>query len=272
MKLSHFLAVWCTALCLIAAAIFVTIARQDSAAVFVGSSLTDHAIPPDDDRIAALLGGSYVKNGHRGVRRQTFIRELDFARSAGAKVVLIEVTHFLYDQARVPEQKGWFASGWYPLHNFGERLLADTRVIGREALTQAGILGDYTNRSIRRKYKLDPKVLDQLFPIKPGRSRELQGLSVAIERLQSEGAEVILMVPPVSEVAFELAGDGALEEVARLARDYADETGAALFIPRAPWPNSFYIDSSHLNVAGRARLSDELVQWLSDKRSASVDG
>ena len=272
MKLGQFLAIWCATLLLVAVGLGITMSRQDSTAVFVGSSLTDHVIPHDDAGLSQELGGPYAKNVHRGVRRHSFIRERDYARGAGVDVVFVEVTHFLFDQARVIPSKGWFAHGWEPLRDLGKRFLGDVRVIGREALTQAGLKRDYTKRKIDREYKLIPEVIKELFPATPKRTREVDFLVRAIRDMQEAGGEVILVVPPLSEVAYELAGEGALEEVSQLAAALSKETGAKLFAPAAPWPNSFYIDSSHVNRAGRERFRAELIDWLSANRSVSIDG
>lgn len=271
MKPGESLAVWSGAIALAVLFVFSVIHRSDYHAVFVGTSLLDHAVPDEDPVLAELLGGPFEKHVHLGVRRHEILREIRLAESADSKFIFIELSHFLYQLHGNPRETGWFATGWMPLRQAGHAMLANTRTLGLEALSQLGVKRHRQGDRLDLPYQLRPERLEAIFPLRPGPTIGTAQLAQVIREKKNTTTEVILIVPPFSELAHQLAGDGAIEEIARLASELSLATGAPLFMPAHPWPDSFYIDSSHLNRAGRERFRTMFVDWFQLNRGAPVD-
>ncbi len=276
MKLGQFLALWIGALILVSAVIAVIRHFPGHQALFIGTSLTDHAVPETDSDLANALSGRFEKHVFHGVRRPEILRELEWAKTNRRPVVFVEVTHFLLELARVSDADGsqaagWQAEGWQPMRQYGNDLLVDVRLIGLRASAFVGAQKSIARDNIDRAYRVRHNRIKSFFPIRPGATREYADLVSAIADLRAAGTEIILIAPPFSQLAHDLSGPGAFDQVATLARGLSQETGAPLFMPHPPWPNMLYIDSSHLNRAGREKFRRQLLDWLQTTRSGSFD-
>ncbi len=271
MKLGQFLALWVGALILVSAFIAVIRHSPGQQALFIGTSITDYAVPETDSDLTNALSGPFEKHVFYGVRRPEILRELEWARTNGRPVVFVEVTHFLLELAGSPDTDGWQAAGWPPMRQYGNDLLADARLIGLRASAFVGAQKSVALNNIDRAYRVRHNWIKSLFPIRPGATRDYADLVSAIADLRSVGTKVILIAPPFSQLAHDLSGPDAFDQVAMLARDLSQETGAPLFMPQQPWPNMLYIDSSHLNRAGREKFRRQLLDWLRTTRSGSFD-
>lgn len=262
MRLRQFLIVWAGAFSIVSAVIWVTLARVDYHAVLIGTSQTDRAFPDADVEIARAIGGPYIKHPHRGVKRHEIIQELKMARRAKPKIAFVELSHFLFrtDWATAPTT--WVKGGWWPLRNAGHVALANTRVVGLEALSQMGKERWTPTFQLDLPNRVSDKEIDRIFPLHPGAARELPAFIKAVQDLRADGVEVILIITPFSNLAYHHAGDGVYDEVLALGQGVAESTGARFFAYQGSWSDEYYTDSFHLNRAGRQRFRDDFLAWL----------
>ncbi len=272
MRLGQFLAVWVGAIALVVVCITATLTRVDYHGVVAGTSLTDRAFPPSDPDLANAIGGSYVKHPHRGRKRHEIIRELKLAERAQAKVVFLEISHFVYRVNSDPREGSWLSDGWWPLRNFGHNALAETRVVGLETLSQLGYQRWTPRGRLDAPFKVSAETIKRFFPLRAERGREFDSLARAITDLKRAGSDIILVITPFSELAYEHTGEAVYQDILALAESLASQTDATLFAQPGPWPNTLYSDSFHLNRTGRETFRSLFVDWLTSDRSALHDG
>jgi hypothetical protein len=237
--------------------------------VVIGSSLLRNGVPVSSDAEDALLG-----DGRPHIRLSVSsideIEVLDLARlamAAGSKTILMEIFPFCRDFANkvaFDPQNERYPSAWAHTTLLQSRALLKTfnrRILGHSArrknvaaFLQEPNFGGVLTRNTYDVANLYPMHLRQ--PIEAARLTEVVALA------KSKGVEVYFLAPPTSEFAAEFQGDDAMGAQIAHAQAVADRFGVELISIGPVWPDSYFVDQGHLNLAGQERLVKDLrAQW-----------
>jgi hypothetical protein len=231
--------------------------------VFVGSSLTRQAFPPEypaNEIVTTARAGEFIVRVARS--NQTDDESIDrvrWALDAGVKLLLVEVDpllrSFRSDEISAPLRA---------IRDLSDQLRA-AALEGMRALP-----GGVRDRNVRDMMQLDG-VYDgndraalnyrpyAHAPRDPAAIAELMALA------RQQGAGIVWIAMPRSQTASEILGPAFETSFAMQLREFSAKFGA-LWRPAVSWPNAFFVDRAHLNAAGRARFIAELRHYVAAAR------
>lgn len=237
--------------------------------VVIGSSLLRNGIPVSSGPEDALLG-----DGRPHIRLSVSsiaeIEALDLARLAltrGSKTILIEIFPFCREFANKvdfdPQNErppiAWahiiLLQSGQMLKTFNRRILGHSaRMAKVSAFMQEPNFVTSVTRNTPNLTALYPMFLHQPFMAAQ--------LSEVVALAKSKGAEIYFLAPPRSELAANFQGDAAMAAQNAHAQAVADRFGVELIDIGPVWPDRYFIDQGHLNLAGQQRLVQELrMKW-----------
>jgi hypothetical protein len=237
--------------------------------VVIGSSLLRNGVPVSSSAEDSLLG-----DGRPHIRLSVSsideIEALDLARLAiasGSKTILMEIFPFCREFANkvaFDPQKERYPIAWAHTTLLQSRALLKTfnrRILGHSARRNNAAVflqaPNFVVGPVREKYDLA-----DLYPMYLHQPSEAAQLAKVVALAKSKGVDIYFLAPPTSEFAAEFQGDDAMAIQIVHAQAVADRFGVELISFGPVWPDTYFIDQGHLNLAGQQRLVQDLrAKW-----------
>ena len=189
------------------------------------------------------------------------------AIAAGSKTILIEIFPFCRDfenKVGFDLEKEHGPDAWAQtilvqsremLKTFNRRVLghsARTRLVSAFMQEPGFVVGLARNR---------PKLQD-LYPLNLRQPFKAAELREVLALAKSKNVAVYFLAPPRSELAARYQGEAAMAAQNDHAQAVADRFGVDLIDIGPVWPDTYFIDQGHVNLAGQNRFVQELrQQW-----------
>ncbi len=246
--------------------------------VFLGSSLTRHAVPIPENAVPTLVEqtGRYTRLGIRAARPGQIEDLLEQALDEGVPRVVVELRPFLYRTRNQPLLDECSGIRCRSLQSAEGALtgLFDLRTRFRDEYRSALDLPrseTWLEIATTEPDKLDrvlraDRSFDHLYPLRLLFERDATRLIELVTRAKSEGVDLIFVLYPRSPVANSKLPDEQERAIARFVDELAADLDVDLFAPAADWPNANFHDSAHFNQSGRDRFVREFTQWLEDRK------
>ena len=237
--------------------------------VVIGSSLLHNGIPVSSSAEDSLLGDErpHIRLAINGISE---IDALDFARlaiAAGSKTILIEIFPFCRDfenRVSFDPEKERGPDAWAKTILVQSRDMLKTfnrRVLGHSAHTSFVSAFMQEPGFVVELARNRPKLRD-LYPLNLRQPFEAAELSDVLALAKSKDVEVYFLAPPRSELAAKYQGETAMAAQNDHAQAVADRFGVNLIDIGPVWPDTYFIDQGHVNLAGQQRFVQELRrQW-----------
>jgi hypothetical protein len=234
--------------------------------VVIGSSLMAHAFPVEAGGATSLLGDgrSHVRIASSRMGEAELLRRFEEAIDRRSPLVFLEANPLIFDLAHSAGQRpcdGW--TNW--MRNFLG--VEQTRVADayRRILDRPRAL-DYPGDppTLMSAHRLDPAQVRLVYPIRLRPMCDEAAFKAAVERARAQGTRVVLVLPPRSPDGDRLMGPGVPTEIRRRATALAARLDAELFAPPDQWQNAEFVDTAHLNIAGRRHFLNALRHWWAE--------
>lgn len=219
--------------------------------VFIGSSLTEAAIPPRS-AAEAPLGFSHQRFSIRAIDEHHLLLMAEVA-AAHADTIFIEAAPLLLEFDR---PVAWPASA---LFDFSDRLRREVNTAVRSSRRNLQHDGQYLEQEYDAEADLAEDRADEprlRTPTKMDQWRDLAGMMA-----QKKG-RLILLDFPRSETAASRLDETTRDGLPLAVRALARELDVALFQPAPFWSDAHFADRAHMNARGRERYLRELRTWL----------
>lgn len=231
----------------------------------IGTSLTNMAFPP---RIRRERSEGSEGKTWQGLRiamscgqPDDLARLLDAAVARGIAQILIEINHFLYRVDGCHAETGVKAM----LANFvtGLRWRIKWTLLGTDAALAAA---EREPTTLGQIYDGDGSRLATEYSVTLRPSETIDLLTPALAAARQKGLDVILVVMPRSDTASRFAG-GAFNTGldARVAALRA-RVPNVVWEPARSWPDRYFADRAHMNLAGRERILAEMWPAIGNAR------
>lgn len=236
---------------------------EEADIVFVGTSLTSHAVPRyAGPHTAVITEKTHFRVGLGAGDQREMIKLLDSAIAQKPELVVIEINPFLFDfnhqqAVRLPKDD--------PIAE-ASRLIQISRNNARERLqTLAGLrdsrIGHATRFVNAPVGSQDVSDAAKLYPLHLHDPSPDPALVERLLAAREQGVEVAFLLPPRSANGVRLIGKGTSQELQANARIFTRRAGCELIDFGTGWDDAFYIDLGHLNSVGRERFLDHFRQW-----------
>ena len=236
---------------------------SDIRTLMVGTSLVSFGVGVADGGAEALAFGPtpFLRVGYSGgTERQIFALSRS-AVAAGVRNLFIEINPILSRFARSPSDCGivsWIKQERLDSRDALRAVLSGTDVLSRSTLNVEDYpvldsRGPMTEAQIRQRYPI--RVTGSCY------ADRWAALFAADPQMR-----VVLMAMPRAPKARGAIGARVMAEFYAAAQDFADRTGAHLFIADLDgvWPASDFVDLAHLSDAGAARFRAALVAFVTE--------
>lgn len=237
--------------------------------VVIGSSLLRNGVPTSSGAEDALLG-----DGRPHIRLSVSsiaeIEALDLAKLAiarGSKTILIEIFPFCREFANkivIDPQNERPPIAWAHiiLLQSGQMLKTFNRRILGHSARKAKVSAFMQEPNFVKSATRNTIKLTDLYPVHLHQPFEAAQLSEVVALAKSKGVELYFLAPPRSELAAKFQGDAAMAAQNAHAQAVADGFGVELIDIGPVWPDRYFIDQGHLNLAGQHHLVQELrMKW-----------
>jgi hypothetical protein len=234
---------------------------QDEIAV-IGSSPTLFAVPLAGGGDASLLGDGHPfrRFAKERMTEAELLALLEQALDARVRLIFVEANPLLFDFGFAAHQRpcdGWKAATQAFVVDQRERL----RAAYHQSPLPAVRVVDVAPAVLNASQVIDKSVVDSSYPLVLRTPCGLDRLKTLAERARAQQARIVLVLPPRSVFASARIGSATEAALEARAKALADDLGLALFAPESPWPNAEFIDSAHVNAAGRRHFLAALKLW-----------
>jgi hypothetical protein len=229
--------------------------------VFIGSSLTGHALP------AGAPPTGYLGDGRRtaivwvdGIPERVTNRLLKDAIDAGAETVLLEVNAYAQRYAD-PTADLFIDALKHRLRWLGDTLTNTVKgLFGMDPRAPRRVrLGAQASSGLMEEGGIAP---DLRYRIRRTSPDDPEGLRTLLDRARRAGVRVFLFSPPRPQSAVVMIGKEEYSALLAHLEAFADEFGLPLWTSPDPWPDDHFMDIlAHTNERGRDRFQRELSRW-----------
>ena len=246
--------------------------------VFIGSSLTGHALPASlpeqgvlgDSRSTAIL---YVNGLTENLSTQLLADAID----SDVETVFLEINQYAggfwrsvnkSDFQKSLNNKPNFLNPWVRvIQEFGKRLTRRFNVL-------LNIISPNRIRTVRlgpssNDGTIDAKQLEQLDNIRFTKREPHFGdeLQIQLMRAREVNVEVIFFSPPRPQSVVNEMGNDVYKDLQVHMERIAAAYDVPLWYSPIPWPDDHFWDiMAHANARGRIRFQQELAQWYKARR------
>lgn len=224
--------------------------------VAIGSSLTRHAVPVDAPPGGLLGDGrAHLRWDISSISEAQTLELFDRAIDAGVDTIIIEANPLAFDFGTARPQSRFASAVLNPWLDMSDRV---RRWLKAQVTSTHGVSdADRLNRQLR----IDPALLEAIYPLKLRAPREAGRLSELIAEAEAGGLEVIFWAPPRAGITTRYLDSEELGDLERHFVELARTYGVGLLSSGGIWPDDHFVDHAHMNARGRDRFVLELQAW-----------
>jgi hypothetical protein len=231
--------------------------------VVIGTSIMAYAVPATGTGTTSLLGDErpHIRIAWRRMTESQMLGQLEEAIDQRRALVLVEVNPFLFDFADRAYQRpcdGVAHMVRTHISDTQRRVPAAYRELAGREPTYA-MTGEPPN--LAAAHALKPERTSRIYPLALRAPCEEARLAAAVAQARAQGTRVVLVLPPRSPDGDRLLGTAAATELRNRATALATRIGVELIVPEGNWPNDEFVDTAHVNLAGRAHFLRDLRRW-----------
>ena len=235
--------------------------------VFIGSSLTENALPSPEPESGVLEDGRSCAVLHvPGISEKISIRLLAYAIDSGVESIFLEITTYAQRYASI-NQPLFLSSMTFRLRQTGKRLFINTRSLLNLAPKRKLIrkLNQDVDCGVPKgKNTFDPKQIPSkkyyhFVKTEPSFGEQFRA---QLARASKAGVEVIFFSPPRPQSAIDRMGADEFADLNAHLDHMSASYGVPLWYSSKPWPDDHFMDiQAHTNERGRIRFQKELADW-----------
>lgn len=231
--------------------------------VLIGSSLFANGMPPTG---TGLFGDdrTYARVAVGGITEDMVIEFAELVIAADhAKVIVLEIYPFM--RVFASDNDG-LATRSLLARTFANVQLVGARVKTRIAIALGFLTGIQTANVVLGEVADTPAQpirdvdLKERFPMLLRKPLNPSSIRDIVSDAHAKGIEVYLIAPPRRQAVVDYIGTDEAVRLEQHVRNTAAEMALPLLYDGGTWPDSLFVDVSHLNRAGRARFMSELAR------------
>ena len=234
--------------------------------VFIGSSLTRHALPAngltqgilEDGRTSTILSVPAISERHS-------TKLLAVAIDSGAETVFLEINAYahVFITLAEPELTGPMVKTLSDIAARMTFIVKSSLNMGRDARHIVLFGARKTDRTLDVE-QLQAKHYYRFLKTEPSYSAELQG---QLLRARDTNVEVFFFSPPRPASAVSKMGKDEFADLHSHLHHISTLFDVPLWISPVAWPDDHFMDIfAHTNARGRIRFQKELTQWYKEKQ------